>query len=543
MTMQSPSPGTPLIPENAPFSAEQRAWLNGFFAGVLSLDAGAKTGDSRRYRRSRREHSGGRWRRRRGTLARSRHRDRRAHDAGPGPSPAPSHDGSDGAAGLRPMRLQLRGLRQRDHRAGRAAPQSVRSRRQGDGAHAEVARRGNGRRRARSGREGRQGQRKARESLDDVRPGRSREAPVAATFRFAPAPQRRRAPRRSTNHIEIDLTECGLDYEPSATASASCRPTVPKLVDAILTAIAAPADFPIGDKTLRDALIEDTSLVSGAGFPVPAHLLSHRRRRANVRRRHFPRAQDPDGDAATLDVLAALEKFPGIHPDPEAFYEVLEPLQPRLYSISSSMKANPGRVSLTVDTVRYDLNARERLGVCSTLSRRSHRAGSHAQGLCAEGPRLRAAEGWRHARSSWSDPAPALRRSVPSCRSAMPPRLRPRVAVLRPSAARNRFLLRGRARRAAGSRHVDEALARLVARRRQEDLRPGPHARGRPPSCSRGSRKARTSTSAAMPSAWRRMSRQALVDAVAEHGKVSSDDAKAYVAALKKVGRYQADVY
>jgi sulfite reductase (NADPH) flavoprotein alpha-component len=27
-------PGTPVIPDNAPFSAEQRAWLNGFFAGL-----------------------------------------------------------------------------------------------------------------------------------------------------------------------------------------------------------------------------------------------------------------------------------------------------------------------------------------------------------------------------------------------------------------------------------------------------------------------------------------------------------------------------
>jgi hypothetical protein len=31
-----PPPAAPLIPENAPFSPEQRAWLNGFFAGLLS---------------------------------------------------------------------------------------------------------------------------------------------------------------------------------------------------------------------------------------------------------------------------------------------------------------------------------------------------------------------------------------------------------------------------------------------------------------------------------------------------------------------------
>ena len=39
MTIQQPAPKpVPLIPENAPFSTDQRAWLNGFFAGLLSLD-------------------------------------------------------------------------------------------------------------------------------------------------------------------------------------------------------------------------------------------------------------------------------------------------------------------------------------------------------------------------------------------------------------------------------------------------------------------------------------------------------------------------
>jgi sulfite reductase (NADPH) flavoprotein alpha-component len=77
--------------------------------------------------------------------------------------------------------------------------------------------------------------------------------------------------------------------------------------------------------------------------------------------------EDPDGDAATLDVLAALHKFSGIRPDPEAFIEALDPLQPRVYSISSSFKAYPGRVSLTVDAVRYEVDKRTRLGVCSTF--------------------------------------------------------------------------------------------------------------------------------------------------------------------------------
>ena len=66
-------------------------------------------------------------------------------------------------------------------------------------------------------------------------------------------------------------------------------------------------------------------------------------------------------------MLAALHKFAGIRPDPEAFIEALDPLQPRVYSISSSHRCNPGRVSLTVDAVRYQIDKRTRLGVCSTF--------------------------------------------------------------------------------------------------------------------------------------------------------------------------------
>ena len=66
-------------------------------------------------------------------------------------------------------------------------------------------------------------------------------------------------------------------------------------------------------------------------------------------------------------MLAAIEKFPGTRPDPEAFIESLDPMQPRLYSIASSLRSNPGRVALTVDTVRYKIAKRPRLGVASTF--------------------------------------------------------------------------------------------------------------------------------------------------------------------------------
>ena len=78
-------------------------------------------------------------------------------------------------------------------------------------------------------------------------------------------------------------------------------------------------------------------------------------RRKKVKR--LAKGDDPDGDAATFDVLEALTAFGPIHPDPEAFLEALDPLQPRLYSISSSPLADPGEMHLTVDVVRYELTA------------------------------------------------------------------------------------------------------------------------------------------------------------------------------------------
>ena len=133
----------------------------------------------------------------------------------------------------------------------------------------------------------------------------------------------------------------------------------------IIAALGAKADFQIGQRALRDILIEDVSL-----SPAPDSLFQlfsyitggERRQKAKA----LASGEDPDGDAATLDVLATLEKFKGVRPDPEAFIEALEPLQPRLYSISSSPKVEAGRLSLTVDTVRYDIAGRTRLGVAST---------------------------------------------------------------------------------------------------------------------------------------------------------------------------------
>jgi sulfite reductase (NADPH) flavoprotein alpha-component len=197
----------------------------------------------------------------------------------------------------------------------------------------------------------------------DAAPGYSRNNPVPARF-VSRTRLNGDGSEKLTCHIEIDLSGSGLDYAVGDSLGLFPR-NDPALADAIIATIDVPADFPIAGEPLRDVLIERTSLGAApdALFQFISYLTGGERRK---KAQALARGEDPDGDAATLDVLGALRKFAGIRPDPEALIEVLETLQPRLYSISSSPKTNPGRVSLTVDTVRYEIDGRERLGVAST---------------------------------------------------------------------------------------------------------------------------------------------------------------------------------
>jgi sulfite reductase (NADPH) flavoprotein alpha-component len=62
-----------------------------------------------------------------------------------------------------------------------------------------------------------------------------------------------------------------------------------------------------------------------------------------------------------------LVEFPGVVDDPADLVAMLPRLTPRLYSISSSPRAHSGQIHATVAVVRYLANQRERGGVCSTL--------------------------------------------------------------------------------------------------------------------------------------------------------------------------------
>jgi sulfite reductase (NADPH) flavoprotein alpha-component len=194
--------------------------------------------------------------------------------------------------------------------------------------------------------------------------GRSRDNPTIAKFisrRLLNKP----GSEKETWHIEFDLEGSGIDYVVGDSFGVFARNDL-GLVDQIIAMLGASHTTQVNGKALRNVLRDDVSLA-----PAPDklfELLSFVSGGAlREKARALAQGEDPDGDAANLDVLATLQKFMGVRPHPEAFVEALEPLQPRLYSISSSHNATPGRLSLTVDTVRYVIGRRQRLGLASTF--------------------------------------------------------------------------------------------------------------------------------------------------------------------------------
>ena len=195
-------------------------------------------------------------------------------------------------------------------------------------------------------------------------PGRSRDNPVAATF-VSRTLLNKKGSEKETWHIDFDLSGAGLDYVVGDSFGIFAKNDL-GLVDQIIALLGASHTTQVRGRTLREVLTDEVSLAPAPDslFELISFITGGAQRE---KARALAQGDDPDGDTATLDVMAALQKFSGVRPHPEAFVEALEPLQPRLYSISSSHNATPGRLSLTVDCVRYVVGKRKRLGVASTF--------------------------------------------------------------------------------------------------------------------------------------------------------------------------------
>jgi sulfite reductase (NADPH) flavoprotein alpha-component len=360
MNQMTPPPRIEIIPSSAPFSEAQRSWLNGFFAGLMSDAASPLTAEQ-----------------------------------GAAVMPGPSGNGDDGEAPWHDQTIPIA------DRMKLAEGRPLRRRMMAAMAQQDCGQCGYnchdyseaivGKSEARlnlcvpGGKETARMLKALYEELDKapattvgppatpiakavaapIAPaGRSRDNPVPATF-LSRRLLNKTGSEKETWHIDFDLAGSGLDYIVGDSFGIFARNELGH-VDQIIALLGASHTTEVRGRTLREVLTDEVSLSPAPDtvFELISFITGGAQRE---KARALAQGDDPDGDAATLDVMAALQKFSGVRPHPEAFVEALEPLQPRLYSISSSHNATPGKLSLTVDCVRYVIGKRKRLGLASTF--------------------------------------------------------------------------------------------------------------------------------------------------------------------------------
>ena len=170
---------------------------------------------------------------------------------------------------------------------------------------------------------------------------------------------------KSVHHIEFDLAGSGLAYE-AGDALGVIPHNCPELVADILAALSCDGEEAVpgadgSPVSLRQAL----TAVYDLGKPSPDFLATVVKKSPVAASASEPSATSTS--APPHHVIDVLHAYPDAKFTPVEFVALLKKIQPRLYSISSSPKAHPGQVHLTVGAVRYDLHGRPRKGVASTF--------------------------------------------------------------------------------------------------------------------------------------------------------------------------------
>lgn len=177
---------------------------------------------------------------------------------------------------------------------------------------------------------------------------------------------------KNTRHYEIDLEGGELEYLPGD--SLAVQPTNdPALVEDTLKALGFSGDEIVkhpktaAEVPIRQALFEATlitevdnklikAIIEKTGGNTPLNGLLEPERKEDLKKYLWGRF-----------VIDLLLENPAAKFEPQEFMATQKKLNIRLYSISSSQKAHPKEVHLTVATVKYSSHGRERGGVASTF--------------------------------------------------------------------------------------------------------------------------------------------------------------------------------
>ncbi|MCW0352222.1 sulfite reductase subunit alpha [Pantoea ananatis] len=171
---------------------------------------------------------------------------------------------------------------------------------------------------------------------------------------------------KDIRHFEFDLTDSGLKYE-AGDALGVIPVNEPSLVSLLLTQLNADYQTPVPgfDRSLGDLLTYQFEISE------PSRKLIEwvGQNTINQELRHVLQHDDKDALGVWLwgkDTLDLLQLELTRNLSVPEFVALLRPLQHRAYSISSSSKAHPNQVHLTIASVRYHSGGRNRSGVCST---------------------------------------------------------------------------------------------------------------------------------------------------------------------------------
>ncbi|HEX6442569.1 MAG TPA: sulfite reductase subunit alpha [Stellaceae bacterium] len=202
-------------------------------------------------------------------------------------------------------------------------------------------------------------------------------APAPTTAAAEPAAARLIAAHRlsgegspkDTRHVVIADESGALCYEVGDSLGVAAR-NCPDLVRAIIERLGAKPDAPVlspdgVERPLAQALSQYCEIRRPSDEAI--EVLSSRAHDIDDSRVLQAMAEGYPGiGPEDADLLDLLECFPSARPPLSELVSALDPLQPRLYSIASSPKMLPGEVHLTVEPVRYEKRARRRQGVAST---------------------------------------------------------------------------------------------------------------------------------------------------------------------------------
>ncbi|MGV4966913.1 assimilatory sulfite reductase (NADPH) flavoprotein subunit [Priestia aryabhattai] len=178
-----------------------------------------------------------------------------------------------------------------------------------------------------------------------------------------------RGSNKETRHLELSLEGSGLTYEPGDSLGIYPE-NDPELVDLLLNEFKWDASENVtvnkeGEtRPLREALISnfEITVLTKPLLKQAAELTGNDKLKALVENREELKAYTQG-----RDVIDLVRDFGPWNVSAQEFVAILRKMPARLYSIASSLSANPDEVHLTIGAVRYEAHGRERKGVCSVL--------------------------------------------------------------------------------------------------------------------------------------------------------------------------------